>query len=74
MANRGKDTNGSQFFLTVPGEGCSHLDGKHTIFGKVVGEASQEVGLFSGFFGGPTVLLSTAAVGKSCSVFIGATV
>ncbi|KAG7306915.1 hypothetical protein JYU34_007022 [Plutella xylostella] len=35
MANSGPNTNGSQFYITF--RSCKQLDGKHTIFGKLVG-------------------------------------
>lgn len=41
MAHAGKDTGGSQFFVVLNEDNTRHLNGVHTVFGKVV--EGQEV-------------------------------
>ena len=35
MAHAGKDTGGSQFFMVLDENATRHLNGKHTVFGKI---------------------------------------
>ena len=46
ITGQAEGTNGSQFFITVPGQGGrgpEWLQGKHTIFGEVADDASKAV-------------------------------
>jgi peptidyl-prolyl cis-trans isomerase B (cyclophilin B) len=36
MAHAGPNTGGSQFFIVLNQKNCSHLDGKHTVFGQTI--------------------------------------
>ena len=37
MAHAGKDTGGSQFFMVLSEDNTKHLNGVHTVFGKITG-------------------------------------
>lgn len=43
MANSGKNTNGSQFYICTDTEGCQHLNGKNVVFGYINNDVSQQL-------------------------------
>ena len=53
MANKGKDTNTSQFFITYGA--APHLNGKHTVFGKLIG-GEKTLDACEGTFDGVTLI------------------
>merc|ERR1740120_409775 len=69
MANAGPNTNGSQFFLCTTA--TPHLNGKHVVFGRVIGDGMnvvrevERVGSSSGKTMKPVVIADCGEVGSS---------
>eukprot|EP01063_Lacrimia_lanifica_P008900 TRINITY_DN1596_c0_g1_i1.p1 TRINITY_DN1596_c0_g1~~TRINITY_DN1596_c0_g1_i1.p1 ORF type:complete len:258 (+),score=132.02 TRINITY_DN1596_c0_g1_i1:58-774(+) len=64
MANGGKDSNSSQFYITLDEKPLSKLDGGHVVFGKVIDglDVLKKIAAYAGDKDGPptTVLRITA--------------
>jgi cyclophilin family peptidyl-prolyl cis-trans isomerase len=60
MANAGKNTNGSQFFITTAQ--TSWLDGNHTVFGRVISgfEVVKKIESFGSRSGQPSAKVTIA--------------
>ena len=66
MANCGRNTNGSQFFLCTGS--TPHLNGKHVVFGQVIEgysvvKAIESVGSYSGSVAHPVIVADCGVVG-----------
>jgi len=58
MANKGKDKNSSQFFITL--DRMNRLNGKHVVFGEILDE--QSIGVVQYMSSAPTPAMHGEAV------------
>lgn len=61
MANAGPNTNGSQFFITYGPQ--PHLDGKHAVFGRLLGEGMAVLRQLAS--GGKPDVMTTVTISES---------
>ena len=63
MANSGRNSNGSQFFITL--DAMPHLDGKHVVFGRVT-RGMEYVEAIVGVAGTPSGMPARRVVIADC--------